>query len=699
MPQAVALAIIGATGATGIAAAAITVAVYVGFTVGLNYLMSALFSPGRPKPSDGQVVFSGSAESRRGHIGIVHTGGLQSFKDSIDGTLGMVVTLGTGQEGNILQHRIHDQVVTLDGSGTITEERFRGAVHIYTRSGSDTQTSISQLTAKFPKWTSNHRQLGCAHAAIICDPVKQEYFSEVYNGREPVYTQVREGWFLYDPRQDSTAVIYDDGEGFTVLGTGPQRIDDRSTWAWSDNAAIAIANYVAHEDGYGLGYDNVNWTNIAGEADVSDENVMTVLGDTIARWRIWASWSLGGDERKKVLSDMLQACDGFCWQGPDFKFNLKVGAYEEPDITITDDHIRAARTALGPTAQQRVSALKVLYTEASIGYREQESATIQVPDADLDANTDPSAVELYCAPHHNQAARIGKLQASRLGERWHLDLTLNLFGLNLFGRQFCRVKSAILDIDAIFKLDDGVKLNISKKGTSIGAAMVEVEAGDWAFDASTEEGTPPITPDTSTTPVTIPVPTGLTLNTVQVVTAAGNGVAIEASWDAGRPDLAYQVRYRPVSGGTWVMMSVDNDALTARSGIVDNAEEYEVQILAVTISYRRSEWSASVTITPAATNTIAAPTNLSATGGTGEAEVTFRMPTSTSLAFARLYHADSSDFGTASQVGADIVGGLGEVITVTDSGLSSGTQFYWARAYDGSGGSSSLVGPESATIS
>ena len=699
MPQAIAAFLITAVGATGIAAAAITAAVTIGFTVGVNFLLSALFKPSRPKPSDGQIIFTGAAQSREGHIGIVHTGGLQSFKDSANGTLGMVVTLGTGEEGEILEHRINDQVVTLDGSGTVTKDSYHGALHIYTRSGSDTQTAISQLTAKFPKWTSDHRQLGCAHAAIICDPVKQENFSEVYNSREPVYTQVRKAWSLYDPRRDSTAVILDDGTGSPVYGSGPQRLDDKSTWEWSDNAAIAIANYVAHRDGYGLGYDNVNWTNIAIEADVADEPVLTVSGETVARWRIWAKWSLGGDERKQVLSDMLQACDGFCWQGADFRFNLKVGAYEEPDITITDDHILSARTALGPTAQQRVSALKILYTEASIGYREQESATVYVPDADDDANTDPQAVALYCAPHHNQAARIGKLQASRLGDRWHLDLTLNLFGLNLFGRQFCRVNSNLLGINAVFRIDDGMKLNIGRKATTIELPLIEVEAGDWTFDASTEEGTPPIVPDTSTTVATIAVPTGLALSAVQVVTAAGNGVAIEASWDSDRIDLAYQVRYRPSSGGTWVFMTVDNDALTARSGIVDHGIEYEVEVRAITITYRASDWSPSVMITPIATNTISAPANLIATGGIAEAQVSFRMPTSSNLAYARLYHSSSSDFGSATQVGSDIVGGLGQVITVVDGGLSSGTQYYWARAYDGFGDASTLAGPASATIS
>ncbi|WP_225205394.1 phage tail protein [Novosphingobium huizhouense] len=687
MPQAIA-AFIG-----GVAFAATTVGQIVGWlvltaiTTGLSALVTSVFGPARPKPSDGQLTARGSVESRRRNYGIVHTGGVLTFEESSNGTLGIVVTQGTGEETEILEHRINDRKVTLDGSGTVTEASYRGAIHIYTRLGTASQTAISQLTAKFSQWTSNHRQRGCTHAAIICDPVKQKYFSEVFNGREPVYTSIRKGVKVYDPRLDSTAG-----------GSGPQRLNDRSTWAWNDNAALVIGDYAAHEDGYGLGYENVNWANIAAQADICDQTVTTVTAATIKRWRLWASYQLSKDERRQVLADMLKACDGFCWQGPDFKFNLLVGAYEAPTLTITDDHILALGASLGPKAQQRVSTLKMLYTEAAIGYREQESAGIDVPGADEDPNTDPQAIQLYYAPHHNQAQRVGKLMAARLGDRWHLDLSLNLFGLNLLGRRFVRIVSEQFPIDATFAIDSGVKINIGRTRTTIQAGLIEVRPEDWAFDASAEEGTPPIAPDTTSAPVVIAVPTGLALSAVQIALSSGGGVAIAATWSPDRADLAYEVRYRPTAGGDWVMMTVDNDALTARSGPVDTSTQYEVQIRAVTLSYRASAWSSSVTITPVASNTPSAPASLAATGAAGSASITFRMPVESSLAYARLYRGTSSSFGSATQVGGDIVGALGEVKTISDTGLSAGTKYYWARAFTSSGGAGALAGPVTATV-
>lgn len=684
MPQAI-TALVATFGLSAAATAIVASIITIGLTVGLSALVNSIFGPGSPRPSDGQQIVRQSVGSRRRHYGIVHTGGTLSFEESSNGTIGLVVTLGTGEESDILQHRINDKVVTVSGSGTVTNSSFHGALHIYTRSGTSDQTAIAELTAKFSQWTSAHRQRGCAHAAIIGDPVDQNLFSEVYNSQVPQYTQVRKAAKIYDPRKDSTAG-----------GSGSQRLTDRSTWAWSDNWALVIADYFAHPDGYGAGYDAVNWANIAVEADICDQTVTTVTGETIARWRLWASYSLASDERRQVLANMMKAGDGFCWQDADCRFNLMVGRYQAPTVTLTDDHILTMAATLGPKAQYRTNAVKALYTEAAIGYREQESATVAATDMAVDPNTDPQTLEVYFAPHHNQAVRLAKITLARLGERWHITATLNLFGLNLLGQRFCRLESTSLGVSADFIIDGPLRLNMAAQ--TVEATLTEVHAADWDFDAATEEGTPPLAPDGSGTVITIAVPTGLTLSAVQIALNGSTGVAIAATWSAGRPGLTYQVRYRPTAGGDWTMMMVDNTARTARSGAVDTNTQYEVQIRALTLSYWVSAWSSSQTITPVATTTLAAPSALTATGSAGAASIAFRMPTGASLAYARLYRSTGA-FGTAVQVGADIVGALGQMISEADTGLSAGTYNYWAQAFDSSGGSSALAGPVAATVS
>lgn len=145
-------------------------------------------------------------------------------------------------------------------------------------------------------------------------------------------------------------------------------------------------------------------------------------------------------------------------------------------------------------------------------------------------------------------------------------------------------------------------------------------------------------------------------------------------------------------------MAVDSDARTARSGAVDSGAEYEVRVRALTITGRASAWT-SDTLTPTASSSLGAPTDLDADGAAGAAAITFRMPTGPTLAYARLYRATSADFGTAVQVGGNIIGGLGQVMEIDDTGLSAGTKYYWARAFEAGGGSSPLAGPATAMVS
>lgn len=201
MPQAL-VGLLMQIGISQLAATAIATAI----TIGASMLLQSIFGPGRPKPSDQQQNIRVAVGSRKRHYGIVCTGGQETFIESRNGTIVKIVTLGTGEETEILEHKINDQKVTVVG-GTITDAKFHGAVHIYTRLGTDDQTAIGEVTAVCPEWTADHRQRGCAVAAIVGDPVKQKIFGEVYNGQIPQYTQTRKAAKLYDPRKDSTMVI------------------------------------------------------------------------------------------------------------------------------------------------------------------------------------------------------------------------------------------------------------------------------------------------------------------------------------------------------------------------------------------------------------------------------------------------------------------------------------------------------------
>lgn len=689
MPQALAAALVAAVSATGIAAAVITVAVNLAVALGLNFIAKAIFGSGVAKPSDGKQIIRESVASRRRHYGVVHVGGALSFYESRDGTLAMVITTGTGRINRIVEHRINGKPVSVGAGGVLSEAKFRGAIRVLTRLGQADQTAITELSTIFPEWTADHRQRGCSLAALICAPVKDKYFAEVYEGsRQPEYTQVIEAALCYDPRKDSTAG-----------GTGTHRLDDPDSWEWTDNAALIIADYWASSDGYGVGADGVNWANIAAEADICDQTVTTVDAQTIKRWRIWGSYSLATDERKTVLQEMLKACDGYCWQDANAQLNIQVGRWIEPTVHLTDDHIIALNGSMGAKATDRVNEVKVVYTDARFDYNEQESApVIDVAAQEELGRPESQRFDIYYAPHHNQASRLGKRLLAKLSDRWNLVVIVNLFGLNLIGQRFCRLTCAELGISGLaFELS---ALRIDFENGTVEVGLTEVRASDWDFDAELEEGLPPDEPGVTAVAPSVPVPQNLTLTAVPIVVGSVNGVGIRASWDdPDRDGLSYDAEYRP-TGGDWANMAVNQDANTALTPIVDSNVEHEVRVKSVTISGRESAWTAVETITPSAPSDLAAPSQLAATaGGTGEAIIEWRNPLQSAFDQVKLFENTANDLGTASQIGPDQFGALGQVMTYTATGLSAGTHYFWARAYDAAANPTPAAGPVTVTVS
>lgn len=92
------------------------------------------------------------------------------------------------------------------------------------------------------------------------------------------------------------------------------------------------------------------------------------------------------------------------------------------------------------------------------------------------------------------------------------------------------------------------------------------------------------------------------------------------------------------------------------------------------------------------------PEILDATGGAGEANVTIRFPLDSLSATVSLYRDTDSGFAGATVVEADMVGSLGEVRIINDTGLLADDYWYFARASDGLGNVSVVVSEGPITV-
>lgn len=79
-------------------------------------------------------------------------------------------------------------------------------------------------------WSTAHKLSG---KAAIAYTLKFDKAGKVFSGGVPQLGAVWDGVLAYDPREDSTY----------PGGSGSQRIDDETTWAWSDNPAVHALTY------------------------------------------------------------------------------------------------------------------------------------------------------------------------------------------------------------------------------------------------------------------------------------------------------------------------------------------------------------------------------------------------------------------------------------------------------------------------
>ena len=689
MPQAIAALItsslVAGTTAFTIVSALLTLAI----TIGIQSLVTG----GVGKPSDGQRVVRATVGTRVRHYGKVRVGGQLTFYESRDGTLYVLVTLGTGRINAISEYLLNGRVVTVNGSGLVTDSKFNGAVSIFNRLGTDTQTAYSELTSVFSEWTSNHRQRGCPSILMTCDSVEPEEFSEVYEGgREPEPIVTLEGSLVYDPRLDSTFELSDG-----TFGSGSHRIGDESTWAYSTNWALCFADFLANADGFGLGYDAVNWQNIAGEADISDESFTTQDARTVARWQVGGSYSLAEDERRAVVKEFLKAGDGFMWQDASGLVNVRAGRWIEPTVEIPEKHIIACSASLGTDPLDAADELRVVYTDPNQGYVETEAAS---PSATNTPNT--TRVDAFFIPEHNQAQRVRKRLAAQLeADRWQLTMTTNIYGLNVIGERFVTVTISELGISSLAFEVTGFEFDLgtSERGPQCSITLKQAKESDWTFDSSTEEGTAPNSPPDTVATITVEAPANVIASAVQLSLENANGVGIELTWDAStRTGLIAQAQFKENADSIWQEMTVSREDRKARSGIVNSGVLHDVRVRFLTITGRPSAWT-STTITPTA-NELApsTPADFTASGGTGDATLNWRNPFEAGFEKVIVYSNSVDNFGTATATGDEFMGALGQEMMETIT-LSAGSYFLWLTAESTGGAESAETASQSVTVS
>lgn len=194
---------------------------------------------------------------------------------------------------------------------------------------------------------------------------------------EPTYLFEAQGIKLYDPRKDTTAG-----------GSGSHRLNDQSTWEWTDNNAVIIYNIALgirynNEIVWGGGYKQAQlpYAVWAAAMDACDVSVARATGGTEKAFR--GGREIFFNERPAdVMEEFLVGCNGRIAPAGG-KLYIHVGAPPTASASFSDDDLiisEAQTLNLFPDLDGAINGATATYLEPSQAWEFKEAPPYSNPD-------------------------------------------------------------------------------------------------------------------------------------------------------------------------------------------------------------------------------------------------------------------------------------------------------------------------------
>jgi hypothetical protein len=639
----------------------------IALSLGLSYVQSILNRPKQQKPSDGQQEYRQAIPNRTWVYGRMKVSGAYAFWESRNSSAYKVVLLSSRGIDAVERIYLDDMPVDRRADGGVTSKPTFDAdgksqgpnVWVDVFLGQEDQAASQRLMDAFPgEWTADHRLRGAAYLVQQSRSVDPEAFNKYFPNGEPKISALIRGVGMFDPRD------------------GVSR--------WSDNAALAVLDYLLASDGYDHAPERIEFGSFRTYADLCDQIV-----NGQKRYRIATIVDLT-EPRKQVLQRLLEACDAQLFTTTDGKIAIRGGQWEEPTVFIDYDEGHIIEASWGsPDAMDRYNELAIQYLDPDLDFVENEAASWQDPISVATGKLVTQPLELFQVPSQSQARRLAKIRMARDNSRWTGELVTNLAGLNCIGERIVRIRFPELSIDAPFWIES---LELSPDLTTVNLKVRSASQASYDWSPA-EEGTSTVIPP-DTTPVLDLSPPVLTL-------AEASGPRVVATWTPSQAlNREYAVRIRPASQpNAWSMMTVASTRDQATSDVLAGGQAYVVQIKVSAGPQAQGNWSADYNITVTGTVTMPAPEAFDSLLDGSNVLLSWRNPNTPTFRAAHIYRAAGA--GAAFSSSADLLGPIygspNQVMTITDA-PGTGTWRYWVTAERTESLMSAPVGPETVVV-
>ncbi|MEZ2132459.1 MULTISPECIES: hypothetical protein [unclassified Sinorhizobium] len=682
MPETIALLpIIVSSAATTVAAAnalylGTAALLYGGLAAGATLLSRAFMpkAPTIPKPEDGQYNLKQSVPSRTYVLGTVKKASDYVFLEENNGNAWHILVWACHQIQGFQQHYLHDEAVTLNGSGgVVTPSHFvldgQSKVSIQARLGVANETPYFDVVSTFPTiWTGNHRGDGLASVRMAVATVASEDYLKVFPNQMPAHSAVGDGMRLYDPRNGVVA--------------------------FSRNLALMRLWHLTHPVGGKLGTGDMYMPDWANAANVCDQVVFNRSGQGELRYR-GGFWFRADNDPVEIGRLMDQAAELVVYERPDGLIGVHAGQYVAPDIRLTATDIISCSHDVNQRRSNTVLAVRGRWTNPDETFNTVDAAIYGDPyigeDTERTKTIDNQAVQ-----SHNHMQRLQKLAYIRANAQ-RVSITAHYSAAkNVAYRRFVRIHLPPRLNEVVVEITSSPK--ISLRNMTIQFSGIVVPEDLYSFNAGTEEGAPGsnVVP---APPGGVPLPVNFDV-VIQNETLAGGATAAYAlaTWDHVSDSLIYELEWEPTSG-TEPARSANSKAREdqVRSNYLSDGVQYRFRLRAWS-NGASSDWTSYEIRTATADPTPpGVATGVSATGGAGQITFNWTAPNSANYGAARIYTNTVNSF-TGATLRATEYGPPSLADSNVVTGLAAGTYYGFVEAINRSGVPAAAVATGAKTV-
>lgn len=393
------------------------------------------------------------------------------------------------------------------------------------------------------RWTADCRQRGCALLYMIL-----LFNNDVFPDGVPDISCRVSGKKVYNPL-DGACVV-----------------DDPSTWVFSHNAALIIADFL-RDSMFGLGvhHSKIDWTNIGEAATTCGELVPLANGSSELRYTINGAFD-SNHSPNDVLSEMAAAIGGdiVCQVGMWRVFPAK---WREPVMDFTLDDARGPLSVVTKVSKKDIfNQVKGKYISRAAGFQPAD-----FPPIKNSFYVSQDGVEIWKDLTFNfvtsaaTAQRLAKIELERIRQGIAVSFKTTIKALKLLPTDTVTLTIPRYGwVAKPFEVKDVSLDYADDQGYTVTLALIETASGifDWH---SGEETTVDLAPNTSLpSPFIVIDPTNLALESgTNALYLRGDGTVvsrIHVTWDAPSDDFVLSgglmhIQYRRSEDASWLDLS------------------------------------------------------------------------------------------------------------------------------------------------